>query len=72
VFADGAVPTFGDSRRPYDDILFDAGVGLAVRGKLWDRAITLRADFPLYVRELEPGRDDFGLRLRLSARDLFD
>jgi hypothetical protein len=71
VFADGALPVLGDVRRPYDRVLFDAGVGVVFRGRLYDRNVTVRADFPLYVRQLDGYSNDFDFRFRLSARDLF-
>ena len=71
VFADAAVPIAGGTRRITDRILADAGVGLALRGRLYDRDVTLRADFPIYVRALNASADELGFRLRVSSRDLF-
>ena len=66
-----AAPVFGDPRRRYDHVLADAGVGVALRGRVYDRDVTLRADFPIWVRSLYNETDEFGFRFRLSARDLF-
>jgi hypothetical protein len=37
--------TFGGS------LLLDAGVGAALRGRLWDRDVRFRLDFPLFVKQ---------------------
>ena len=70
LFADGALPIARD-RRILADGYFDAGVGLALRGKLYDRSITLRADFPILVRTFDDADRELDFRVRFSARDLF-
>jgi hypothetical protein len=74
-FADGA---WGRAWLLADDQFFaDAGVGVLARGQLWDRAITLRFDVPLYVRDpdlapgLERGDDRVKLRWTFSFADLW-
>ena len=74
---DGAPPVARDDRW-----LADAGVGLALRGRLYDRAVAWRVDLPLYVRQpalgvLERGRsgtadrDPLALRVAFSFNDLW-
>ena len=74
-FADGA---WGRAWSLATDHLFaDAGVGVLARGQLWDRAVTLRFDVPLYVRDpaLAPGAkagdDRVKLRWTFSFADLW-
>jgi hypothetical protein len=74
---------FGDAawlgeRREGASALADAGLGVAVRGMLWDRDVRLRLDFPLVVRHpaLAVGADAAdGRRARFrwmfSFRDLW-
>jgi hypothetical protein len=71
IFADVAVPVLDDSRRITNRVLADAGPGVALRGRFFDRNIALRADFPVYVRALADSDRELDFRLRLSARDLF-
>jgi len=58
-------------------VFADAGVGLLVRDQLWDKAVTLRFDVPLYVRDpsLAPGGavgdDRVKLRWTFSFADLW-
>jgi hypothetical protein len=74
-FADGA---WGSAWLLADDQVFaDAGVGVLARGQLWDRAITLRFDVPLYVSDpdlatgLERGDARVKLRWTFSFADLW-
>ena len=74
-FADGA---WGRAWVVSDDRIFaDAGVGVLARGQLWDRAITVRFDLPLYVRDPafapggEQGDDRVKLRWTFSFADLW-
>lgn len=63
-FADGG---YVDSRASGSgDWLADAGVGLSVRGRLYDRDITIRADFPVYVEQ--PGLAGAGEDERVAFR----
>jgi hypothetical protein len=74
---------FGDgawARLPFSSeghVFADAGVGLLAREQLWDRAVTVRFDVPLYVRdpELAPGGasgdDRVKLRWTFSFADLW-
>ena len=75
VFGDGAwarTPFAGDRH-----ILADAGVGLLVRDRLWDRNVSVRFDVPLYVRDPElapggaPGDDRVKLRWTFSFAELW-
>ena len=52
---------FGDAAAvPGDDVLHDAGLGIAVRGRIYDRPINLRFDFPFWASDetltLDQGR----------------
>jgi hypothetical protein len=57
--------------------LSDAGLALSVRGQLFDRAIALRLDVPLYVshpalaRDARPGDRHAGFRYTLSFTDIW-
>jgi hypothetical protein len=73
---------FGDGARAGDSAaewLADAGVGIALRGPLFDRDVRLRLDLPLFVRHPElavgtPSERDGGrarLRFVWSVRDLW-
>ncbi|GAC1651396.1 MAG: M1 family metallopeptidase [Gemmatimonadaceae bacterium] len=45
---------FGDAGSTFaagDEAAADAGLGVAIRGRLYDRAVRLRVDVPLYVRQ---------------------
>ena len=60
-------------------LLADAGAGLSLRGRLYDREVRLRLDLPLYVRQAglsaAPGgralRRETALRWVFSTRDLW-
>jgi hypothetical protein len=56
-------------------LLGDAGVGLSVRGALFDRDVRVRADFPLYVRApsraLDAGGRETRFRFAFSFNDLW-
>jgi hypothetical protein len=74
----GAVELFtARTRIDAGRLLADAGVGLAVRGQLHDRAVRARLDFPLYVRQpslgVDPGAGDGAgkLRWQFSFGDLW-
>jgi hypothetical protein len=74
-FGDGA---WGRPSGASDGHVFaDAGVGIIVRDQLWDRAVTVRFDLPLYVRDpaLAPGGaagdDRVKLRWTFSFADLW-
>ena len=60
-----------------DHVFADAGVGVLARGQLWDRAVTLRFDVPLYVRDpafapgAKAGDDSVKLRWTFSFADLW-
>jgi hypothetical protein len=63
---------------PTGRLLADAGLGLALRGPLFDRAVRARLDFPLYVRhplyapdEGDPGAKRVEFRWTFSFRDLW-
>ncbi|MGH7663927.1 MAG: M1 family aminopeptidase [Gemmatimonadaceae bacterium] len=66
-----AEPRFFDR----DETLVDAGLGVSLRGRLFDRDVTLRVDFPLYVREpglAVDGREDpVDFRWTFSFSDLW-
>jgi len=83
-FADGAwgrpwTPPAGfvPVAEPDARVFADAGAGVLARGQLWDRAVTLRFDLPLYVRDpdLAPGAqagdDRVKLRWTFSFADLW-
>ena len=73
VFADGGYYTGPEQRMLPDRALADAGVGLAVRGLLFDRDVRFRVDVPLWVstpeaavglRDREPGDVPSAVALR--------
>jgi hypothetical protein len=70
LFGDGAgvSAVFDDEDWGHVDWLADAGVGLALRGMLFDRAVIARVDVPFYVEhpELAAGAD--GLDDRIEPR----
>jgi hypothetical protein len=70
LFGDGALvfAIFDDENFGEPDALADAGVGIALRGMLFDRAVIARVDVPLYVEhpELAAGAD--GLDDRIEPR----
>ena len=72
LFADGGYAWIGGEGEP----LVDAGVGLSLRGLLFDRDIRLRVDFPVYVRhrglDRGTGADDrVAFRWGLSFSDFW-
>ncbi len=75
VFADGAWARLSGARDGH--VFADAGVGIIARDQLWDRAVTLRFDVPLYVRDPSlapggaPGDDPVKLRWTFSFADLW-
>jgi hypothetical protein len=71
VFADAAAI-------PGNDVLYDAGPGITIRGKLYDLPINLRFDFPIYVSDParaidrgHAGRDSFAPRWSISFNDIW-
>jgi hypothetical protein len=59
-----------------DRIFGDAGAGVLLHDALWDRAVTLRLDIPVYVANPRlavsntPGSDRFDFRWTFSFGDL--
>jgi hypothetical protein len=72
---------FYDVGQPFEggfswrNAMADAGVGLALRGKLYDRDYRIRFDLPLYVKQvyrpLGPANQEIALRLVVSSREVF-
>lgn len=70
---------FGDAATLRErDVLSDAGLGIAVRGRLYDRPINLRFDFPIWASDetltLDQGRAGRGKlapRWAISFRDIW-
>jgi hypothetical protein len=70
---------FGDvAQGRHRNLLADAGIGIALRGQLYDRAITIRLDAPFYVNRPALGierdvteRDQFAARWVLSFNDIW-
>jgi hypothetical protein len=64
--------------RDHHDLLSDAGVGLSVRGRLYDRRITIRIDSPFFVNRPElaidrgrAGREQLAPRWAISFSDIW-
>ena len=74
LFADAGMPlqTLDVAR---GKLLADGGVGLSVRGLLYDRDVRVRADFPLYVRDpsrsIGPSGREARFRFAFSFNDLW-
>jgi hypothetical protein len=70
---------FGDAAATEDDsFLNDAGFGVAVRGKLYDRPINLRLDFPIWASDAtrtldrgHAGREKVAPRWTITFNDLW-
>jgi hypothetical protein len=73
--------TFANAATPLEsgagfDVLAEAGVGLALRGPLYDRTVRLRLDLPVWVSEpglafRQPGGRATTLRFALATGDLW-
>ncbi|HET7458697.1 MAG TPA: hypothetical protein VFJ74_13705, partial [Gemmatimonadaceae bacterium] len=81
VFVDAGVPLESDFVSA-GRVLADAGVGLSLRGMLFDRDVRVRADFPLFVRAAGPdvvsrsvgaaaGESEARFRFAFSFNDLW-
>ncbi|MEX2179966.1 MAG: M1 family metallopeptidase [Gemmatimonadaceae bacterium] len=83
-FADGALTSVtvpllpGPTTDRADGFLMDAGIGLGVRGRIFDRPLTLRIDSPFYVSRPvlaidrgRQGRGEIAPRWAISLTDLW-
>ena len=69
--AGGDVVGGARSRTVDGSFLADAGLGLSLRGMLFDRDVRLRADFPLYVRAVAPDVGGSGVPSNADVRFRF-
>jgi hypothetical protein len=79
LFGDAGLPNATYTSRR-STLLADAGVGVSLRGMLFDRDVRMRADFPLYVRGTAPDvggssraaeSDDVRFRFAFAFNDLW-
>ena len=74
-FADWGLPISDEFTSLRNELLADAGAGISLRGRMYDRPYVLRFDAPIYVRQthgpLGPLNQEIAFRLVVSATDIW-